>query len=175
GDKATKELFAAQNIKLSSMFNLPMPDNYTPYGGTPEEKQKALFKNAETKIAEIAEIVKAKKEHFDGTNTSAFRTHVHPGILYKMGYRRISIMDNSYTSDENCNGCSICMAVCPVDNITMKEKRPVWNNRCQQCYACLQWCPKESIQAGGKTVGIKRYHNPDITVKDIIAASAKEK
>jgi len=175
GLKATKKLFAAQNIKLSSLFNIPMPDNYTPYGYVPEEKQKKLFANADKKIEAIVKIVNGKEEHYDSNNTSLIKTYIHPGIFYKMGYNRINILDKSFYADEKCNGCLICEKVCPVNNITMKDNKPVWNNHCQQCYACLQWCPTESIQAGNKTVGIKRYHNPNITVKDIIRSSAEEK
>lgn len=171
GIKVTKDLFAAQNLKLSSLFNIPMPDNYTPYGGTPKEKQDEFFKNADKRIDEIAAIVNAGKEHFDVSNTSFFEANIHPGILYKMGYQRINIMDKNFTADEKCDGCSICQKVCPVNNITLEDGKPLWNNRCQQCYACLQWCPQESIQAGKKTVGVKRYHNPDVKVKDIIDSS----
>ena len=173
GLKATKKLFVAQNVKLSSLFNVPMPSNYTPYGGTPEEKQKKLFENAEVKIKEIVKIVKNKEDHFDSNNTSLFKMYIHPGIFYKMGYNRINVLDQSFITDEKCNGCSICQKVCPVNNITMKEDKPVWNKQCQQCYACLQWCPKESIQVGKRTVGIKRYHHPDIIVKDIIRSLTK--
>ena len=58
---------------------------------------------------------------------------------------------------------------------SLKDNKPVWNNQCQQCYACLHWCHKESIQAGKKTVGIKRYHHPNIMVKDIIRSSVEKK
>ena len=119
-------------------------------------------------------IVIGQKEHFDSNNTSLIKTYIHPGIYYKLGYSRIKILDKSFITDEKCNGCSICQKVCPVNNITMKDNKPVWNNQCQQCYACLNWCPEESIQAGSKTVGIERYHNPNITVKDIISSSAEE-
>jgi len=66
-----------------------MPDNYTPYGYVPEEKQKKLFANADKKIAEIVKIVSAHAEHFDSNNTSLIKTYTHPGIFYKMGYNRM--------------------------------------------------------------------------------------
>ena len=175
GLKATKKLCVTRNIKLSSLFNIPMPDNYTPYGYVPDDKQKELFDNADKKIEAIVKIVKGKKEHYDVSNTSLFKTYIHPGIHYKMGYDRIKILDKLFYADEKCDGCKICQKVCPVNNITMRDNKPVWNNQCQQCYACLHWCPKESIQVGNKTAGIKRYHNPNITIKDIINSKAEEK
>jgi len=57
----------------------------------------------------------------------------------------------------------------------MKENKLVWNinGRCQVCCACHDWCPKEAIQHSSTTAGIKRYHNPNILVKDMIRSSAE--
>jgi flavodoxin/Pyruvate/2-oxoacid:ferredoxin oxidoreductase delta subunit len=176
GLKATKKLFIAQNIKLSSLFNIPMPDNSTKYGESPEEIQQELFNNADKKIEDIVKIVNLKEEHFDSNNTSLFKTYIYPRILYKYLYGNMKTMDKDFSTDENCKGCSICQKVCPVNNITMKDRKPVWNknNRCQVCCACHDWCPKESIQHSATKAGIKRYHNPNIAIKDIINSSAMD-
>jgi len=173
GIKKALNLFSSKKLTLSSLFNVGMPSNYTPYGSFPEDKQKVLFANVDNRVEQIVETVKKRGSYIDSSNTSFYKTHIHPGILYRMGFSRINIMDKSFVIDDKCDGCSICQKVCPVSNITMKDNKPVWNNQCQQCYACLQWCPKESIQAGKKTVGVNRYHNPNITVKDIINSSAE--
>ncbi len=58
----------------------------------------------------------------------------------------------------------------------MKEGRPCWLHRCEQCLACIQWCPREAIQYGKKTVRTPRYHNPEVTLKDMLdAAPGSEK
>ncbi len=171
GISIVKKRFAEQNLEVSAIFNIPMPDNYTPYGCPPMEKQKELFDNAAQRIPQVTEIIKNKSQHIDHHNTSWFRYHIHPAIFYRMGHQRISTLDSGYSVDEKCNGCGICQKVCPANNITMTDQKPTWNHRCQLCYACLQWCPQESIQAGKKTVGIKRYHHPTINVKEIINGS----
>lgn len=168
GIRATQKLFKSRGITLSSLFNIPMPSNYTPYGYTPEDKQKDYFDQVEGRIEDIVNIVNSKQVFIEKRRTGFFKTHVHPGLLYKLGYKYINTMDKSFTVDDNCSGCSICQKVCPVGNVTMINNRPVWNNQCQQCYACLQWCPETAIQSGKRTVGIKRYHHPNISVKDII-------
>jgi len=176
GVKAAKKLFVAQNIKLSSLFNIPMPDNSTKYGEISEEKQKEIFNNADKKIKDIVKIVNGKGEHFDSNNASLFQTYIYPGILYKYLYGSLKKMDKDYYTNENCTGCSNCQKVCPVNNITMKDNKPVWNKngRCQVCLACVDWCPKESIQHPSVKAGIKRYHNPNVAVKDIINSSVEE-
>jgi formate hydrogenlyase subunit 6/NADH:ubiquinone oxidoreductase subunit I len=176
GNKTTKKLFGAQNIKLSALFNITMPDNSTKYGEISEEDRKLMFDNADKKIEEIVRIVIEKEEYFDSNNTSHFKSYVHPGLLHKLLYRGMKKMDKDFRTDENCIGCGTCQKVCPVNNIKMIDNKPVWNKngRCQVCCACHDWCPKESIQHSSTTAGVKRYHNPTIPVKDIIRSSVEK-
>lgn len=105
---------------------------------------------------------------------SLYKSLVHPGIVYLLGYPRIHTLDNSYAIDNNCNGCGICSNVCPVNNIVLKDNKPQWQNHCELCFACMQWCPKQSIQWGKNTKGVKRYHHPNASAK-IIMGLTKEK
>ena len=171
GIKVVKNLFSSQNIKLNALFNIAMPNNYTPYGYVKENTQKKLFKKADKRIEEIIDIVVNKKEFFDKNKTGFFKSNIFPGILYKLAYNRVNILDKNFFVDSNCNGCSTCEKVCPVSNITMQDNKPKWNNNCEQCYACIQWCSKCSIQINKKTIGVKRYHHPEITLKEIIKSS----
>lgn len=171
--KSVQKLCSSQNITIDATFNVIMPSNYAPYGSTPEEKQQILFKDAEQKLDLITNTVGSKEKLFEKSNTSFFKRNVFPGLLYKLGYRFISQMDKSFIADTKCNGCEICSKVCPVDNITIIDHKPQWHNQCQQCYACLQWCPQEAIQFGKRTIGVTRYHHPDITLNEIIQSAEK--
>ena len=171
GIKETFKLFKTQNLVLSALFNIPLPSNYTPYGVLSEEEQEKLFENAKNRMGKIINTVQAQASFVDGDNTSFFKTYIHPGILYKLGYSQIPVLDKSFIVSDTCNGCSICEKVCPVNNIEMKDNKPVWNHQCQHCYACLQWCPLQAIESGKRTMGTKRYHHPDVAVKDIIGSS----
>ncbi|MBN2008863.1 EFR1 family ferrodoxin [candidate division KSB1 bacterium] len=167
----TKKLCDSQQLELSSLFNIKMPSNYTPYGCPSESEQQKDFNDANAKIDEIAQVINSQEKVIEKNNTGFIRTYIHPGLLYKLGYKYINVMDKSYLADENCNGCAICQKVCPVNNITIEAGKPVWHSHCQQCYACLQWCPKEAIQFGDKTIGIQRYHNPFVKVNEIIKST----
>ncbi len=179
GLKTTKNLFAAQNIKLSSVFNIPMPENSTVHV-EPEEKEQEKLNNVDKKVDEIMKVVNEKKEHFDGRNVSnrsisLFQTYIYPGLLFKFFvYPSLKTMDKDFTVDQNCIGCSTCQKICPVNNITMKDDKPVWNvnNQCQTCLACYNWCPEKAISHPSVNAEMKRYHNPNIKVKDIISSSA---
>jgi ferredoxin len=67
----------------------------------------------------------------------------------------------------SCNRCGICAKICPTRNITVCEEGVAFGGDCTQCYACIHWCPQEAIEIGGRTLGIPRYHHPDVTIKDM--------
>ena len=75
--------------------------------------------------------------------------------------------DRSFRSDEKCNGCGICARVCPVGNIKMSDKKPVWQHHCENCIACYVWCPKEAIT--GEIVAYNElYHHPGVRLSDML-------
>ncbi|MHB9029933.1 MAG: EFR1 family ferrodoxin, partial [Candidatus Latescibacterota bacterium] len=91
--------------------------------------------------------------------------------LYRMSVNHVAELDKNFHIDEKCTSCGVCARVCPARNITMTGGKPVWNHRCEQCLACIQWCPSEAIQYGKKTAAYQRYHNPEVTLKDIVACA----
>lgn len=85
----------------------------------------------------------------------------------------ISLMDQGFWCNDNCNSCGTCFNICPVDNINMIEGKPVWHHHCEQCFACLQWCPKSAIQFREGTMNGKRYHHPKVKLSDMIKKQNK--
>ena len=80
----------------------------------------------------------------------------------------VYLADKSYSTNEKCNGCGICAEVCPVTNIKITDKRPVWLNHCENCLACYNWCPQKAIQSEIPQKGYY-YHHPDVKVSDMIS------
>ena len=166
--QTAKEL-RSLGLKLSAGFAIRMPGNYTPLQeAIAQEKQNEMFRIESARIKEIAAKVKEKKQ--EGIEKGNFITNaVFSGIIYNLYAGKIPFMDRDFWVDENCTSCGTCVKVCPVSNIELINKRPVWLHRCEQCFACLQWCPAEAIQCGKNTVGRKRYRNPEIKLVDLIA------
>ena len=160
-----EKLLINKGIKLSAAFKMRMPGNYqVMYSPFSEKKQKQLFENEERKISQIVssinnnEIVKCS-----GISEKLMKTV--GGIMYTSfkPYKK----DKNFWTDEKCNGCGICVKVCPANNIKMNNRKPQWQHKCEQCVACMQWCPQKSIQYKKATIKRGRYHHPDVTIKEL--------
>ena len=64
--------------------------------------------------------------------------------------------DPFHTTDK-CIGCGKCANLCPLNNIHIADKRPVWSSSCAHCMACLANCPVEAIEYGDRTQGKPKY------------------
>jgi len=46
---------------------------------------------------------------------------------------------------EKCNGCGVCVDICPYEAINMINKTPVINGNCQLCNICVSACEQKAI------------------------------
>jgi ferredoxin len=88
-------------------------------------------------------------------------------------YKNIEEFDNKFWVTQSCTNCGTCEKICPVSNIKIEDKIPLWLHKCEQCLRCLQWCPGEAIQYGKRTATWRRYHNPYIKVADLMTKNIK--
>jgi ferredoxin len=167
-----KKILHRHGIVLSIGAEIRTPSNYIPWGGPePEEKQKQFFEAGKKKLIQIASAIKEKKI-LPPEKGVLWQRILFSGLLNPLSVSHIPSMDKQFWPDDKCNKCGICGKVCPAENVSFTAGKPQWNGKCHQCFACLQWCPKQAIQYGRKTSKYKRYHHPDVTVKDIISSSS---
>lgn len=183
--KKVRSILRKRGIVLSAGFSVRMPENYLAWHeAIAEERKRQLFNDADKKTEKIREIVTNRATHFDNEdefNADPKKAFPFPiGYMPRwiiqaycdMGFSMIPKLDKPFYANNKCNNCEICRKICPVGNITIADKKPVWHHHCEQCFACIQWCPQEAIEYGNKTEGRKRYHHPDITVKDMITSGS---
>jgi len=60
--------------------------------------------------------------------------------------------EKAYVIEELCDGCEVCVLVCPVNAITMQEGKARINPfMCTGCGACIPVCPREAIDFKSST------------------------
>jgi ferredoxin/flavodoxin len=83
----------------------------------------------------------------------------------------VRLTDRSIEVDSACTGCGVCAKVCPVDNIELKDGRPIFLHRCEMCTACDEWCPHNAIHHWCRIKRLK-YHHPEISISDMVVSGS---
>ena len=140
-----------------------MPQNYIAFFSmkTPEENS-AIVQAASTALQPLATAVAARQPFADPGMKKW--EYISTQMILSMYYKGF-ISAKKFRVEDGCIGCGKCASVCPLGNITMSEKLPVWGKNCTHCMACINFCPKNVIQYGNRTAGKIRYRGPEQVLK----------
>ena len=128
---------------------------------TPAEAKK-IVKDAEPAIACTIACIKAEQSFPVPQNNLYDRFMSGPvnPIFYQFFVKAAA-----FRVKDACIGCGQCVKNCPMNNITLRDGKPVWGKDCTHCMACICYCPTEAIEYGKKSVGKPRYHFEQLKIK----------
>lgn len=161
-----RKILKSKNRKLSMGFYIDMPSNdVTLFNIHSKEEQEELLDAVDDKIHKIVEVILNHKTHYD-PEPFGFMRH----FRYKQAYlNHLKTAYKLFYAEKSCSGCGICSFVCPINNIMIKDKKPIWKDNCQLCEACINFCPMKCIQFSNKSQKKERYVHPKVSMKDIAA------
>ena len=154
--KYNQELAAQKALTYMGTAQIVMPENYIAMFGAPKaEEARKIVRNAEPTIMNIIAHIKAEQPFAVPRNNLYDRLMSGPvnPIFY-----HFFVKSDAFRTDAACVGCGQCVKNCPLNNITLKDRKPVWGKQCTHCMACICYCPTEAIEYGKKSVGKPRYH-----------------
>ncbi len=150
-------------------FMVKMPPNHI-VGFDPfaDDVVAGMLESAKEETSKIADDIKsdAAPEELEEPNREELFS-VSRKFNEHLGVDRDSREGGFYTTDA-CNKCGICEKLCRCGNLTLTEEGVEWGHDCQQCMACIQWCPQMAIRHPNVPEERKHYHNPDITLDDML-------
>ena len=145
----------AEKVPVRSSYSIAMPNNYIKSYpvDSPERVQKCIEK-AKEQLPGICDAILAKRpeKSIMRGKMSGLKTGLIGGA-----FAHFATKSDGFTVDDTCTSCGICVSVCPIETISMKNGKPVWGKACTQCTACIHHCPVEAIQDGNKTRENGRY------------------
>jgi len=143
---------------------LCMLDNYIPMYEVGAEIKKLPKKNVEENTARISENIRARvhRQEKGSVVGRALTAIVSRALKYDKIARR-------YIVNDQCNKCGICAQVCLAKNIEVSDGVH-FSDHCEGCQACLHLCPKTAIRLKNEKSD-KRWRNPEVALKEIIAAN----
>lgn len=149
------ELSKHMGFTYMGTAGIVMPENYIAMFPAPNtEESKKIIKAADPVIEEVARMIQAKEE-FPAAHIG-LNDKIMSGITNQAFYP-LFVKAKAFRADERCIACGKCVQLCPLNNIKLKDGKPVWGNNCTHCMACICSCPIETIEYGKKSVGKERY------------------
>ena len=73
-------------------------------------------------------------------------------------WSKYKLRAKDFYSTDKCVSCGKCAKLCPLNNITLEAKKPVWGEACSHCMACIGNCPVEAIEYGNITQEKDKYN-----------------
>ncbi len=149
-----KKLCEETGMTFKGLKSVVMPENYIVLFNAPADHEaKKIIEKARPEILSIAETIRSGGELTESTKalgkilSSAVNSVFYPVFVSAKGF---------YATDE-CVSCGKCAELCPLNNITLKDGKPVWGADCTHCMACICRCPEKAIEYKNKTKGKPRY------------------
>ncbi len=156
GDEAGCALnYFSKKFPLHSAWSIRMPNNYIPMADIDKPEQiRRKIDEANRLIPEICNCIQARQSVWQ----------VHKGSFANLKsrfinplFRNYALSAKSFYAEDHCTSCGICVQACPMENIELKEGRPIWADHCVQCMSCIHRCPVQAIQIGMATKTRGRY------------------
>lgn len=154
-----RRLIADHGWPTAGCHSVQMPNTYTLLPGfdvdAPELAQSKLDA-APARVAAIAAEIAKGSSNDDVVEGSLPRLKT--AVVYPL-FERYDIHPQKFKASERCVSCSLCARTCPLDNITMVDGRPRWDNDCTQCMGCYNVCPQRAIDYGRRSRDKGQYFN----------------
>ncbi|MCH5319746.1 MAG: EFR1 family ferrodoxin [Paramuribaculum sp.] len=141
-------------------WSVQMPNTYVLLPGfnvdsKPVEESKLM--SATTRIEQVARGIRHSARVDDVVKGSC--AWLKSKVLNPL-FVKFMMSPKPFYSNEKCTGCGLCSKKCPMRNITLDNKKPIWGKRCALCLECYHCCPVLAVQYGKITKAKGQYQAP---------------
>ena len=153
-----KSIMKKKGFRWHGHAEVQMPRNYVANDhytmcDAPEAEERIL--KAVEHIKQIAEDIRS------GNKLTARHVYLFEHIItvpFNPVWVKYKLTAKDFFSTEACVGCGKCVRLCPLNNIQLKDKKPVWGDNCTHCMACIGNCPTRGIEYGNMTQNKEQYN-----------------
>ena len=152
-----KKIFKKKKMTPHGHAEFKMPRNYVASDSYPmlakEETEKRITEacaQLDKVASDITNITQLTARH-----VSCFETII--TVPFNPIWCKFKLKAKSFYATDACLGCGKCEILCPLNNIKITDKKPVWDKQCTHCMACINNCPLNAIEYGDITKDKERY------------------
>lgn len=151
-----KKICKSKNLNYMGTAHIAMPQNYIVFFKThPASENYEIIKSALPKIKTLGKILR-EGEKFEEKTTSPFVYLITKATVKP--FFKFFAKSKAFYTDNRCISCGKCQKLCPMNNISIIDGKPVWGKNCIHCMACINLCPLEAVEYGNKTKRKPRYN-----------------
>lgn len=156
--KYLKKLCRDKNFTFRGLAEIVMPENYTALYAVPSEKTSLkIIEKANPEIDKAIDKIRFGADLLP-VNIS-LQDRIKSSVVNFFFYKFI-VKDKKFQAADFCTGCQTCEKLCPLNNISLENGKPVWHGNCTHCMACINRCPERAIEYGKATRERRRYTCP---------------
>jgi len=145
GARAFAAMFSRNSVEIIYAEHFFMPNNVTNMFILPTASERGIRKCAEKserKMQNVCRDIKNGRIKRRGFNVFSRFLGLFQGVFMSATEKRAN---NSVKITADCTNCGICVAVCPMNNLTLENEKITHKNNCTMCYRCINQCPKRAI------------------------------
>lgn len=153
-----KSMFKRKHMIYKGHAEIKMPRNYIANDAYPllsrsEVEERIL--NAYQQLAGIEADIKAGKK-LTARHVFLFETLI--TVPFNPVWCKYKLTAKDFYVKNFCVGCGRCEKLCPLNNIEMVDRKPIWKDQCTHCMACIGNCPVRAIEYGTITLDKDPYN-----------------
>jgi ferredoxin len=153
-----KWMFRKKKMRYMGRAEFKMPRNYVANDSYPMlelDEIKRRITNSYNMIEPTAETIK-KGGRLKSRHIWLFETII--TVPFNPVWCKYKLKAKDFYCTDDCIACGKCEKLCPLNNITIKNGKPVWGDNCTHCMACIGNCPKDVIEYGTITQSKEQYN-----------------
>ena len=161
--KYNRSLADQMSLKYMGTAQIVMPENYIAMFGAPEADEAVKIVEKANPDIEAAIARVEKRQKFPAPRNNLY-DRIMSDLVNPIFYQ-FFVKATAFRAGDSCLGCGQCVKNCPMNNIVLKDGKPIWGSECTHCMACICYCPTKAIEYGKKSVGKPRYHFEELKIK----------
>lgn len=152
-----KSIFKKKNMVYHGHAEFKMPRNYVASDAyamlSPEETEQRIV-SAYQQLPGVVSTIRAGGK-LTARHIFLFETII--TVPFNPVWCKLKLTAKDFYATQECIGCGACAKLCPLNNIKLENKVPVWGGACTHCMACISNCPTQAIEYGSITQKKERY------------------
>lgn len=149
-----KELCSEKDFAYHGVLPVVMPENYIAMFRVPgPDEASGIIEKAVPVLQMGIECIERGRPFPEVRAGFAdrLRSAINP-LFYSM-----LVKAKKFQAGDACTGCGKCERVCPMNNISITDRKPRWGSACTHCMACICGCPEQAVEYGNRSRGKPRY------------------